>query len=186
MGLGIPVCDKFQEDTIDGHLCYTIYVSKLASSERIKMLSGKGKGLVLAIDKGFSIEAYDHRMPEDDSLQDLLDTEDPVREDSVSVYIATPHRFTARKEGRYMMTALKKMTGTKSFFNLPDKTKECQIDTEGECKKKKLRIELIERCGCLPWALKRRNEVCETNNFYMANSILGRPLSISVNDSVEV
>ena len=170
-GLDIPVCNGFQEDTIDGRLCYTIHVNKLASSERIKMLSGKGKGLVLAIDKGFSIEAYDHRMPdEDESLQHLLDTEDLVKEDSVSVYIATPHRFTARKQGRYMMTDLKKMSGTRSFFNLADKTKGCQIDTEGECKKKKYRMELYNKCGCLPWALKRENEVSKVRYFNMARA----------------
>ena len=164
--LDIPVCNGFQEDTIDGRLCYTIHVNKLASSERIKMLSGKGKGLVLAIDKGFSIEAYNHRMPdEDESLQHLLETEDLVKEDSVSVYIATPHRFTARKQGRYMMTDLKKMSGTRSFFNLADKTKGCQIDTEGECKKKKYRMELYNKCGCLPWTMKRGNEVRETKLF---------------------
>ena len=106
-GLGVPVCNGFRADTVDGRLCYTIHVTSI---DGMPMLSGKGKGLVFAIDKGFSIEAaYDHRMSDgDNSPEDLLNTEDPVKADSVSVYIATPHRFTARKQGRYMMTDLKK------------------------------------------------------------------------------
>ena len=37
------------------------------------------------------------------------------------------------------MTALKKMTGTKSFLNMLDEKKGCQIDSQGECKRRKLR-----------------------------------------------
>ena len=159
-GLEIPVCNGFRKDTVDGRLCYTMYVNKLSSTEGMSIMPGKGNGLVFAVDKGLSIGADNHnRVPDDNTLQDLLDTKDPVDEDSVTVYIATPHRFTARRQGRYMMTALKNMTGTKSFFNLPDKTKECQMDSEGECKRKKLRAELVNKCGCLPWALKLETEV---------------------------
>ena len=163
-GLGVPVCNGFWEDTIDGRLCYTIYnISTPTSSKGTPtMLSGKGNGLVLAVDKGFSIEAYNqnHRMSDADNLlKDILNTEDPVKEDSVSVYIASPHRVIARKQGRYMMTDLKNMTGTKSFLNLPDKVKGCQIDTQGECKRKKFRTLLLKKCGCLPWALKLKHEV---------------------------
>ena len=165
MELKIPVCDGFRKDTVDGRLCYTMYVNKLPSTEKTPMMSGKGKGLLFAVDKGLSIGADFQRVPDDNTLQDLLDNQDPVEEDSVTVYIATPHRFTARRQGRYMMTALKNMTGTKSFFNLPDKTKECQMDSEGECKRKKLRAELVNKCGCLPWALKLETEVLENTHF---------------------
>ena len=156
----IPVCDGFRKDTVDGRLCFTIYVDKLSSNERMPTMSGKGKGLVFVVDKGLSIGSpHRQRVPGEDALQDLLDTKDPVDEDSVTVFIATPHRFTARRQGRYMMTALKKMNGTKSFANLPDKIKECQMDSEGECKRKKFRTELVNKCGCLPWALKLETEV---------------------------
>ena len=160
-GLEIPVCDGFRKDTVDGRLCYTMYVNKLLSTEETPIMPGKGKGLVFAIDKGLSIGADNYnRVPDDNTLQQgLLITEDPVEEDSVTVYIATPHRFTARRQGRYLMTDLKKMTGTKTFFNLPDEAKECQMGSEGECKSKKLRTELVNKCGCLPRALKLETEV---------------------------
>ena len=158
-GLEIPVCDGFRKDTVDGRLCYTMYVNRF-STKGMSMMPGKGNGLVFAIDKGLSIGADNHdRVPDDNTLQDLLSTKDPVDEDSVTVYIATPHRFIARRQGRYMMTVLKNMNGTKSFFNLPDKTKECQMDSEGECKRKKFRTELGNKCGCLPLALKLETEV---------------------------
>ena len=152
------------------------------------MLSGKGKGLVLAVDKGFSIEAYNHRMSDgDNSLRDLLNTEDPVlKADSISAYIASPHRSTARKQGRYMMTDLKKITGTKNFFKLPDKVKGCQIDTEGECKRRRFRTRLLKKCGCLPWALKSRHEVWEHKHFYIAYSTVCEWEIPTGNDSVEV
>ena len=66
-GLGIPVCNGFWEDTIDGRLCYTLHVITKTSGEGMPMLSGKGKGLVLAVDKGFSIQAYNHRMSDGDN-----------------------------------------------------------------------------------------------------------------------
>ena len=58
-----------------------------------------------------------------------------------------------------MMSALKNMSGTKSFLSLPDETKGCQIDSEDECVRKKYRQELINKCGCVPWALKQAYEV---------------------------
>ena len=88
-----------------------------------------------------------------------MDTADPVNMDSVTVYIATPHRFRAVKQGRYTMTALKKMTGTKSFLNMLDETKGCQIDSEGECKRMNLRQQFVAKCACLPFALRTEDEV---------------------------
>ena len=159
-GLEIPVCDGFRKDTVDGRLCYTMYVNKLPSTEEMPMMSGKGKGLLFAVDKGLSIGEDNHnRVPVDNTLQDLLNIQDPVDEDSVTVYIATPHMFTVRRQGWYVLADLKKMNGTKSFFNLPDEAKGCQMDSEGECKRKKLRAELVNKCGCLPWALKLETEV---------------------------
>ena len=135
-GLDIPACSKFREDTVDDQLCYTFHVNTIMTGPS---QPGKGKGIVFAVDKGLSIRALEPSSSNDDSLESLMDTADPVNMDSVTVYIATPHRFRAVKQGRYTMTALKKMTGTKSFLNMLDETKGRQIDSAGECKRMKLR-----------------------------------------------
>ena len=155
-GLDIPACSKFQEDTVDDQLCYTFHVNTIMTGPS---QPGKGKGLVFAVDKGLSIGALKPSTSNDDSLESLMDTADPVNMDSVTVYIATPHRFRAVKQGRYTMTALKKMTGTKSFLNMLDETKGCQIDSEGECKRMKLRQQFVAKCACLPFALRTEDEV---------------------------
>ena len=80
------------------------------------------------------------------------------------------------------MSVLKKMTGTEDFFALPDDTKECQIDPEDECVRKKYRQELLNKCGCVPWPLKQAGEVGIDLKYFATCLLLSR-MSISVAES---
>ena len=80
-----------------------------------------------------------------------------------------------------MMSALKKMTGTKSFLTLPDETKGCQIDSEDKCARKKYRQELINKCGCVPWPLKQADEVSIDLKYFATCLLLSR-MSISADE----
>ena len=81
-----------------------------------------------------------------------------------------------------MMSVLKKMTGTEDFLALPDEAKGCQIDSEDECVRKKYRQVLINKCGCVPWALKQAGEVSIDLKYFSTFLLLSR-MSISVAES---
>ena len=72
---------------------------------------------------------------------------------SVRIYLNTLSSFSDHRAGTYSMTALKKMTGTKSFLALPDVDKGCQLDTFEDCYTKHYIKSVLEQCGCVPWAL---------------------------------
>ena len=50
------------------------------------------------------------------------------------------------------MFALKKMTGTDTFLELPD-AKKCKTETFDECHVVRYIPEVQKQCGCLPWGL---------------------------------
>ena len=51
------------------------------------------------------------------------------------------------------MFALKKMTGTAAFLELPDAAKKCKTETFEECHVVRYLAEVMKQCGCVPWGL---------------------------------
>ena len=73
-GLDFPVCNAFKPTILDGELCYVLDLKHLETeSNGVVSKAGRGKGLLLAIDKGISIEPkHDENMVE---VKDLIRTE---------------------------------------------------------------------------------------------------------------
>jgi hypothetical protein len=144
-GLDIPVCNKFQPSMMDGQLCYTLNISSVISPEEIKTKFGETTGIILAVDQYKDTSAD----KEENGIQGLFDPKRTTDQKSLSIHINTQSRYTSSSPGKYILTVLKKMTGTDSFLALSDEAKGCQIEPEDECRSRKLE----ERCGCVPWAL---------------------------------
>ena len=72
--------------------------------------------------------------------------------DSVRMYLNTLSPFSAYSSGEYIMTVLKKTTGTENFLNLPDEERRCQLETFEQCQSKRYFEEVQKSCGCVPWA----------------------------------
>ena len=137
----LTVCDKFQPTILEGQLCYALD-SALLKGHSTK--SGKSSGLLLLLDpnpyhlnqKGKSAWGFN----EDDS--------------TFKVYIQTLAQFTAFGPGSYGMSALKKMTGTESFEQLPDHQKKCLVHNREECQTRSFLDQVQKECKCMPWALQ--------------------------------
>ena len=76
-----------------------------------------------------------------------------VDKNAVRIYLNTLTSFSDFRAGRYVMTGLKKMTGTPEFLKLDDQDRKCQIEPMEECFNKALIEEVKKECGCVPWAL---------------------------------
>ena len=89
---------------------------------------------------------------------------------SAMMYLNTLSPFSAYSSGEYIMTALKKTTGTENFLNIPDDERKCHLETFEQCQNKRFLEEVVSRCGCLPWALN--NALTPKVNRVIAVSIL--------------
>ena len=130
----LTICDKFEPTILEGRFCYSLDISKL---KKHPTKAGIANGLLLLLDPNpfqlSSIEAEDHS--------------------SATIYIETLAQYAAEGRGGHAMSALKRMTGTSSFEELPDEQKKCQIHNREECHTKKYLDQVKSKCGCLPWTL---------------------------------
>ena len=75
-------------------------------------------------------------------------------EQSFKVFIHTLSQYSTSGPGSYGMSALKKMTGTESFKQLPDHQKKCLVHNKEECQIQKYLDQVQRECKCIPWALQ--------------------------------
>jgi hypothetical protein len=149
-GLEFPTCNKFQPTLLGGQLCYSLNVSSVVSTAENKTESGKKKGILFAVDLtkdriyGGKEEKKSRRFVYPDSSND---------ENTFSVHINTLSRISDTRPGLYDMTDMKKMTGTESFLALPDETKDCQLEPQADCKRRRYAEEAQKLCSCVPWVL---------------------------------
>ena len=73
---------------------------------------------------------------------------------SFKVSTNTLAHYTAIGPGSYGMSVLKRMTGTKSFEQLPIDQKKCLVHNREECQTQKYLDQVQRECNCTPWALK--------------------------------
>ena len=134
----VAVCDQFEPTILEGQLCYSLDNAMLKG----KVKSGKLNGLFLLLDR---------------NPYSLNITEDNVKgpnDQSFKVFIHTLAQFTAHGPGSYAMSALKKMTGTTSFMQLPEEDKVCFVHNRENCQTQKYKREVQKNCNCIPWALQ--------------------------------
>ena len=137
----LTVCDKFQPTILEGQLCYALD-SALLKGYSTK--SGKSSGLLLLLD------------PNPYHLNQIGKSARGFNEgdSTFKVYIQTLAQFTTFGPGSYGMSALKKMTGTTSFEQLPDHQKKCLVHNREECQKQSFLDKVQKECNCMPWALQ--------------------------------
>ena len=142
----MTVCDKFQPTVLEGQLCYTLDVAKIAKIAENPTRPDKSYGLRLLLDpKPFQLS------PADDDAKDF------------KVIVHTLAQHTKFGRGSYAMTTLKKMTGTESFKQLPDQQKKCRVHNRNKCQTQKYLEEVLEKCSCIPWPLQL-NQVKKKQN----------------------
>ena len=133
-------CDKFEPTFLEGQLCYSLNVTKF---ERKTTKTGKQSGLFLLLDPNPYPMKYN-----DGSVKAARNDQE-----SFKVYIHTLAENIAFGPGAYAMQALKKMTGTPSFYQLPDSQKECQVHSREKCQTEFFLNQVESICSCVPWAL---------------------------------
>ena len=149
----MTVCDLFEPASLNGQLCYSLDVGKLKGWHSNE--PGKANGLFLLLDP--SSFAFNSEVPK--------------------ISIHTLARFTTFGAGSFGMSALKKMTGTKSFLQLPDQDKKCSVHDREECQTQKYLDAAQKYCNCTPWTLgnKNGNEQVSSNSMNVSE-FAGRPI----------
>ena len=135
----LTFCSKFEPTVFDGQLCYSLDVAQIGKKASTK--AGKSNGLFFLVDPNpyqtISVRRRNER-PEEQSFK---------------VHIHTLAQFTAYGPGAYAMSSLKSMTGTKSFKQLADEQKSCQVDNREKCQSLKFLDQVKSSCSCVPWPL---------------------------------
>ena len=155
-------CDKFQPILLDQQLCYSLNKSSMKKGET---KTGEKNGIFLIVDTGNYIEPTidaPENFEELDPglLQEVIDKyasidlqQSDEESSSVRIYIDTLSRFSSYKAGSYVLTGLKKMTGTESFISkIPEKVRNCQVETYVACRTRKYFEEWENQCKCVPWS----------------------------------
>ena len=137
----LTICDTFEPTILEGQLCYSLDIAKLGAK---RTNSGKLSGLFLLLDP---------------NPYQLNNTEWNVRgsetgDQSFQVFIHTLAQYSAHGPGSYLMSALKKMTGTESFKKLPDNQKKCLVHNREQCQTQKYLDQVQRECKCTPWVLQ--------------------------------
>ena len=140
----LTVCDKFRPTILEGQLCYSLDIAKLVEKPT---KSGKTDGLFLLLDPNpYKINLLNTKVKyvEDSKTGDQ----------SFKVFIHTLAQYSTFGPGSYGMSALKRMTGTKNFEELPDHQKKCVVHNREECQTQTY-LEAVQReCNCTIWALQ--------------------------------
>ena len=159
-GLDFPVCNSFKPKILNGELCYALKVDSQMLGLRTR--AGRGKGILLAIDKGISIEPQAHQ-PILARKKNLIRTELRTTGKQARLRILTSHWHADSRPGKYAMKSLKVMAATENFLAMPDDVKECQIETQEHCKSRRFVEEVKNKCRCIPWQLSSVafDQVCQ-------------------------
>ena len=149
------VCNNFKPTVLNGQICYS---SDLKKSKKSK--AGKKHSFLFILDKGRCCRDDANintilRSKAKHKIQtlDLEKSSEQQTATSARIYIHTLGRFSDFKPGSFAITALKKMTTTKSFMNFPETVRKCQVETYEECQTRNFLDSVVKQCGCLPWTL---------------------------------
>ena len=154
-GLPFPVCSQFKPTVLEGQLCYSLNLSKIASD---KTAAGLDNGILIILDLGTS-DKEENRLNERETLGDekfislKMDPFNPS-ETTAQIYLNTLSSISDYRAGSYALTSLKKMTGTESFLKQSDDNKKCRTQSKEDCQTARY-IDIVQKnCGCVPWSLR--------------------------------
>ena len=178
-------CDKFQPTLLDGQICYSLNKSSIEKGETG---TGERNGLFMIIDPGNYKERIDATKTAPENFEELdpelfeesvdkytsIDLQQSNEESSSGrIYIDILSRFSSYEAGSYALTGLKRMTGTESFMSkIPEKVRNCQVETYVECRNRKYYEEWKNQCKCVPWSssLTSSEEVRNHSHWHYFNA----------------
>ena len=137
----LAICDKFVSTILECQLCHSLDIAKLGAKTT---KSGKNNGLLLLLDP----DPYQSS----DTAKRVGGSRTGAQ--SFKVFIHTLGQSSTFGPGSYGMKALKKMTGTERFEQLPDHEKKCVVHNREECQTLKYLDQVQAECNCTPWALQ--------------------------------
>ena len=142
----MTMCDKFEPTILQGQLCYSLDITK---TDRQKTRTGKAGGLFLLIDPN----------PYQMEYGKAQKTQKPQ---PFKIHINTLGQYTTFEGGAYALRTLKKMTAKKSFTDLPNAKKGCQVKNIVECQNEKYLDQVKRKYSCVPWALmtNKTGKIC--------------------------
>ena len=162
-GLKFTVCSKFKATLLDGQLCYSL---NLSSIQTLKSKPGEKASLMIFLDEGATHgkkekKDSDHKITEETRDLDLEDSEEEAS--TTRIYLNTLSSFTGNRAGSYLMSSLKKMTGTSSFLGQTDEQRNCATQTYEDCRAQTYIEKVKNSCNCVPWALSSAlsSKVCD-------------------------
>ena len=136
---------------LEGQLCYSLDNAKLGEeANKIR----QNNGLFLLLDPNPYQLNTDAKNVEDSKTGD----------ESFKVVIHTLAQSSSFGPGSYGMSALKRMTGTESFQQLPDHQKKCLVHNREECQTQKYLDQVQRECNCIPWALQTDQDKNQVEN----------------------
>ena len=153
-GLIFPVCNKFKGTIKDKQACYSLDLKEILSEVRGKTKQGKGNGLFFGINMEMSANTESSDSERELNNNAHIDTRrSTINENGGAIHISTLERFSDSRPGMYVMTVLKRMTGTESFLSMSDGVKQCEIETQDDCESRNYIENVQNQCHCLPWSL---------------------------------
>ena len=149
INFSFPVCNSFKPTLLKGRVCY-----KLELDWRLERKQGVMGGLTLMIDRNRERHIDITESKKSEKKKKRIKLIERADDDSAEVYLPTlaPHTFS--RPGKYPLSALKKMTGTERFSDLPTEIRDCHKGNTDSCENAKLIEASQKECGCLPWTLK--------------------------------
>ena len=140
----MTMCNKFQPTILDGQRCHSLDITKL---EKKPAMTGKTNGLLLLLDPN----------PYPVNSGERSDATQGNEPESFKVYIHTLAQDTLYGSGTYAMSALKSMTSTEGFKQMPDQQKKCFVHNREKCQTDSFIDHVKSNCSCVPWPLATNN-----------------------------
>ena len=169
-GFDFPVCNKFTPTVHRGQLCYTIDISSVLPNTETD--DGKAGGLTLILDYNTerSVQPAMNRKGTNENTEKIhLNLEDaPTEEDGEArIFIHTLKPFKGYGGGSFSMNALKQISPTEKFLELPDTVKGCKNNDKQHCKMTLYLKQKVEECNCIPWEFPQRVTVSKVETILL-------------------
>ena len=165
-GLDFEACDQFKPSVLNGERCFSLKLDKVRHGDSA---NGKRYGLLLVLDPSTAVHEDQAQVPEHTKDNEVENDKFHAR-----ISLDTLSHFSETRNGSYAITALKQVTASESFMNLPEEERGCQKETKDECEARNFLIEIQQKCNCIQWDLtheetdidQRERTFCTTENHY--------------------
>ena len=141
--ISFPVCSSFLPTILDGHLCYKIQVNATADQ-------GRENELVMLLDynedRSLTPPVKKDTASNSTTITRLNFDHAKNQHEKAKIKIHTLSNYEGYGGGSYKMTAVKRMTSTNAFLNMPFKHRGCNVELFQECKTRRI----LEKCKCVP------------------------------------